>query len=466
MDSDPPRRVADRVPVPMESGAPPAPARDSVERLVTRYPGLHLVGAILVITTALWIAAKLNMTEEGPLWPLRAPAQLTSLWAVTLMALTIFAGSRHPAVEPMFGGLDRAIELHRTTGPTAIGLIVAHLAFLLPMRLAEGQTIAPLLLPFTQESPPLFTIAVLTTYGFFILGAAAYAARLSYEWWRALHLLNGVLFIAALGITLVQGSVAAFEPLRLWMGALAFVGLLSYFHHLVMFRRTGPKFVYRVARIVPREPDGFDFVLQPEDHRMSYAPGKFVFVTIAEGHRWSREMHPFSLSSTPAKREVRLSIREAGDFTRRLRQLPPGHPVQLYGPYGGFTLLATVRFERLVFIGSGIGIAPFLGMLQFEQTDNDDRPIAVFYVVHDREHAAYHDELKGVADELERISCRLWVSKEAGRITARDVAGGGDSQHTAFMICGSARFNADLSAQLRAIGVPRANIFAEGFAFR
>ena len=104
----------------------PTPARDSVERLVTRFPGLHLVGAVLVITTALWIAAKIEMPGERPLWPWRAPMQLTILWSLTLMAFTIFAGSRHPAVEPMFGGLDRGIQLHRVTGPLAIEIGRAH----------------------------------------------------------------------------------------------------------------------------------------------------------------------------------------------------------------------------------------------------------------------------------------------------------------------------------------------------
>jgi predicted ferric reductase len=221
-----------------------------------------------------------------------------------------------------------------------------------------------------------------------------------------------------------------------------------------------------VAKTVPRGPDGYDLVLLPEDQRMSYAPGKFVFLTVAQGHGWSREMHPFSLSSTPVTREIRLSIREAGDFTRRLRQLPVGHPVQLYGPYGGFTLLATVRFRRVVCVGSGIGIAPFLGMLQFENTDDDDRPITVIYVVHDRAHAAYDDELQAVARALPRISCRLWVSSEAGHISARDVVGDGDPRDTAFMICGSARFGSDLSNQLRVLDVPRGNILCEGFAFR
>jgi predicted ferric reductase len=449
-----------------DKGAPP-PARDSVEWIVARWPGMHLITAALLITTALWIAAKFAMAgTEGPLLPWRGPAQIVVLWSVTLMAFTIFAGSRHPAVEPMLGGLDRGIQLHRVTGPLAIGLLVLHVLLLVALFLGEGRPIMELLVPFAPRGSTFSTVAVLTTYAFVALGAAAYAARLSYEHWRAFHLLNGLLFIAAMGISLIQGSLASFEPLRLWMGMLAFVGVVSYFHHVVMFRRVGAKYVYRVLRVVPRGPDGFDLELVPADHRMSYAPGKFVFVTIAEGQRWSREMHPFSLSSTPVTREVRLSIRDVGDFTKRLKELQPGHPVQLYGPYGGFTLLATVSFERVVFIGAGIGISPILGMLQFEHTDNDTRPIDAFYVVHDRAHAAYHDELESIARSIDRVTYRLWVSSEAGRLSAKDVIGAGDPKNTAFMICGSVAFATGLTKQLRAAGVPLANVFSEGFAFR
>lgn len=446
-------------------GAPP-PARDSIEWIVARWPGMHLVMMALLITTALWVWAKVVMTgTEGPLWPWRGPVQITILWSITLMAFTIFAGSRHPAVEPMLGGLDRAVQLHRVTGPLAIGLVVLHVLLLVPMFIAEGQPVWTLFVPFWGNSP-FFTIAILTTYGFVALGAAAYAARLSYEAWRGLHLINGLLFVVAIGISVVQGSAIRFEPLRLWMGMLAFVGVVSYFHHVVMFRRVGAKYVYRVKQVVPRGPDGFDLELMPADHRMSYAPGKFVFVTIAEGRRWSHEMHPFSLSSTPVTREARLSIRDVGGFTHRLRQLKPGHPVQLYGPYGGFTLLATVSFERVVFIGAGIGIAPILGMLQFEHTDDDTRPIDAFYVVHDRAHAAYHDELEEIARTIDRVSYRLWISSEMGRLSAKDVIGAVDPKNTAFMICGSAPFATGLTKQLRAAGVPLANIFSEGFAFR
>lgn len=125
--------------LPDAAKATPTPARDSVEWVVSRWPGMHLVSAVLLITTGLWVAAKFQMPAEGPLWPWRAPMQLSILWALTLMAFTIFAGSRHPAIEPMFGGLDRAIQLHRMTGPAAIGLVVLHVALLVPLSIAEGR---------------------------------------------------------------------------------------------------------------------------------------------------------------------------------------------------------------------------------------------------------------------------------------------------------------------------------------
>jgi ferredoxin-NADP reductase len=76
------------------------------------------------------------------------------------------------------------------------------------------------------------------------------------------------------------------------------------------------------------------------------------------------------------------------------------------------------------------------------------------------------DELGTAARTLDRVSCRLWISGESGRISAKDVIGGDDPRNTAFMMCGSAPFATALMRQLRAAGVPRANIFSEGFAFR
>jgi hypothetical protein len=57
-------------------------------------------------------------------------------------------------------------------------------------------------------------------------------------------------------------------------------------------------------------------------------------------------------------------------------------------------------------------------MLQFEHTDNDKRRIDVFYVVHDRAHAAYDDELEGPSRArwtASPIACGSAVRRVASR---------------------------------------------------
>ncbi len=443
-----------------------APARDRMETLLARYPGWLLVGACLLMTTLLWVGAKIELGSAEPLWPWRAPAQLTINWALTLMALALISASRSPLVEPMFGGLDRAVRMHRILGPAAVGMVLAHIVFLFAIYAAENRPMLDLIIPF--RSNWVFDTFIFTTLGFVILAVLAYVTRIAYERWRFIHAFNGLLFVPAMGVSLfIEGSIGDFELFRLWMGVLTFAGFASLFHRFVLFRRSGPRHVYQVERIVPRHPGAYDLVLSPVGQRMAYAPGKFVFISIAEGRRWSQDLHPFSLSSTPVTREVRLSIREVGDFTRRVRHLETGHQVRLYGPYGSFTLHSVASFERVVCIGAGIGIAPFLGMLEFERTNNEQRRIWLTYIARDVSQAPYHEELTIAAAALPGVEYRLWESDTQGRITASAFAAIVEAPgETAVMMCGPGPLLTDLIAQLRGLGVPHENIYAEGFAFR
>ena len=114
---------------------------------------------------------------------------------------------------------------------------------------------------------------------------------------------------------------------------------------------------------------------------MMYEPGTFVFLRVPELKGHEKELHPFSLTSSPVDRDLRLSIRMVGDFTRDFALLEAGEHLEVYGPFGGFTPHRFAHFRRLVCIGSGIGITPFLGMLAFELSNRDFRRIWLYYVV-------------------------------------------------------------------------------------
>jgi predicted ferric reductase len=181
-----------------------------------------------------------------------------------------------------------------------------------------------------------------------------------------------------------------------------------------------------------------------------------------------KELHPFSISSSPVDRDLRLSIRTVGDFTRRLPSLKSGTHLEIYGPFGGFTSHRFAPFRRLVCIGAGIGITPFLGMLAFELSNRDFRRIWLYYVVRDDQDAVYDSEIRESYLEAESyIDYSLWPTAHRGRITAAQVAAEiAPLEGYAVMLCGQLRFVSDLARQFRVLGVPRDRIITEELEFR
>ncbi len=427
-----------------------------------------IVGVVTLITTKLWIMAKLATVQPDDLWPWRGPSQLLGLLALAYMALALIAGARSRTLEGVFGGLDRAIKLHRKLGASAIIILIIHLLLLIPPWKAAGKFIGDLFIPW--YSPTARTPDILVSYGFFALAILAYNQRLPYAKWLGLHQLNGALFVFFfLHIIFVPGSITEFEPLSTWIVILGTAGSLCWLYRILFFRRFGPRYPYRVERVQDTSEHTYDLVLTPVEKRMNYDPGAFAFIMAPEHDSLPSELHPFTISSTPVNRELRFSIRAVGDYTEALKKIEPGAAIDVYGPFGGFSPNAFMKYRRLVLIGAGIGITPFLSMLAYELTNNDFRRIWLYYIVREKKHAGYDDEIRSRYQQADSyIDYELWTTSEQGRLTAKSIhenIGSGFDDY-AVMLCGSSAFNKDMARQFRELGLPAERVIAEDFAFR
>lgn len=430
-------------------------------------PGWILTTGSLIITTVLWIAGRFPDGVPPDFWPWRGLSQLTVLWSVTLMAVAMLAVVRAHALEPVFGGLDRAVRFHKILGPSAILLLIAHVIFLALAEFKRGTSIGNLFIPFWSESAR--SIDIIVFYLLLLLGGLAYDRRMSYERWLSVHRLTGLVFLGgAAHAAMEPGTIADFEPLRTWMVILILAGGAAWLYRVVLFNRLGPRYPYRLEEIASRGSNIIDLVMRPIDRRMMYEPGTFVFLRVPDMEGQQKELHPFSISSSPVDRDLRLSIRTVGDFTRRLPALKSGTHLDIYGPFGGFTSHRFAHFRRIVCIGAGVGITPFLGMLAFELSNRDFRRIWLYYVVRDDEDAVYDSEIRQSYLEAESyIDYALWPTTRRGRITAAQVASEvAPLEDYAVMLCGQVRFISDLARQFRALGVPRDRVITEEFEFR
>ena len=428
--------------------------------------GGWLVAAAIAITTGLWVAGRWELLGLTSFWFWLVPVQLTMLWSAALACLAILAVVRAQALEPLFGGLDRAVRLHRRLGLAALILLVLHVLVLAIDAASKTGTFLHMLVPFWPEAR---SVDILIFYALMGLGVLAYDRRLRHERWLILHRLIGALFLlGTIHAATEPGTIAEFEPLRTWIVVLLLVGAGAWLYRILLFRRFGPRYAYKVESAKQHGDRVIDLVMRPLQRRMMYEPGTFAFIGVPSLTDHRRELHPFSISSSPVDRDLRVSVRQIGDFTKRLSSLKQGDAVEVYGPFGGFTPQRFAPYRRLVWVGAGIGITPFLGMLAFELSNHDFRRIWLYYVARNAAEAAYDEEIRTRFLAAESyIDYELWLTADSGRITAakiaETVAPFGDY---AVMLCGTTAFVHDLAKQFRALGLPSERIILEELQFR
>ncbi|MFD3308653.1 FAD-binding oxidoreductase [Streptomyces sp. NPDC058656] len=146
-------------------------------------------------------------------------------------------------------------------------------------------------------------------------------------------------------------------------------------------------------------------------------PGDFFFLSFEGSSSVSREWHPFSVTDDNQK-TLTFTIRQHGDFTRRLDDVEVGTRVRLEGPFGRFESIIQGRDREapLVFVGMGAGVAPLLSLAAAHHTT---RRIHLLWAVRRPEDAYYRD----VLEEYQAASGdRLQVTISVGRFRREDLA--------------------------------------------
>ena len=94
---------------------------------------------------------------------------------------------------------------------------------------------------------------------------------------------------------------------------------------------------------------------------LNFIPGQHFSLSIP-GKSINRE---YSSYTSPDEEEIGFLIRrvEGGIMTNYLDQMKIGEPLNIYGPYGSFTLSEKqIDNKKIIFIASGTGIAPFVSI--------------------------------------------------------------------------------------------------------
>lgn len=354
-----------------------------------------VAGLIALGITGLWLAdggisAVTNLGEA-----ITSAGRITGLLGAYLILLQVLLLARLPWIERA-AGFDRLTVWHRLNGKVALILILAHvvlitIGYAMTDRLSIGGEISALF----KYYPGMLGATVGTALMVIIVGMSLVIVRkhLRYEFWYAVHLTAylaiGLAWIHQIptGNDLVTNARAAALWTALYIATLVL---------LVLFRLAWPAintFRHRLRVVsVTQEAPGVTTMQIAGRHldRLGVRAGQFFEWRFLTRNGWN-EAHPFSLSAAPNGRDLRITVKNSGDFTSRMASIRPGTSVIAEGPFGVFTAEVR-RKERALLIAGGIGITPIRALA--EEMPGD---IVLIYRVMNESDVIFRRELDALA---------------------------------------------------------------------
>ncbi len=123
---------------------------------------------------------------------------------------------------------------------------------------------------------------------------------------------------------------------------------------------------------------------------------------------------------------MRLVIKPLGDYTRTLRrQLRTGQRVDIEGPYGHFDGQGS-RTRAQVWVAGGVGVTPFLALLEARQSDaaqpGGALPVHMHYCTRDAARDPLLPRLQALcAQARPAVQLRVHSDADGQRLTPRDL---------------------------------------------
>ena len=392
------------------------------------------------------------------------------LLAAMLLMLQFTMSARLKFLDRAFA-LDRLLRFHALTGAAAGVLAACHPLFLFATDVYElgGSPASQWRILLGVATLVLLTVILCTSLWRAFL-------QIPFRAWRRLHLFT---FVAVATVSVhalaIGGDLRGGWPFYFWTAVLVLYAALFAWVRIVkpilLHRR---RYVVDAIEKVSPNTWNLDLSRRPIPPPRHF-PGQFALLRPYHDGL-PREQHPFTISSSPTgDATISFTIKESGDFTRRIGEIQLGDLVSVDGPYGRFSFLLkkAKKCDHLLMIAGGVGITPLLSMLRFMRDTDDNRPVTLIWANRTQNDIFFREEIDSLPQDLPNLRIHHVLSDEpdwpgpTGFLTEpllQKLLTEGDRRARVFL-CGPPPMMTSVAAALRRIGFPRRRIHTEKFAF-
>ena len=319
------------------------------------------------------------------------------------------------------------------------------------------------LLPNSFLSVNLGIIALL---GLVLLLIITFFVNLKYNIWKLSHKVLGIIFILAmLHIFLVRSDASAdyiFKGYNVYVLITSIIGIGAFIYSL--FAKGALKHAPYTVTSIKQKGIVYDITLEPVKKALQYKAGQFIFISF-RNKQTGKEYHPFSIASGTGEKNIRIVIKNLGDFTKKLGSIKKGDQVMVEGPYGRFNYKEPIADQ--VWIAAGIGITPFIGLAEDFANTKQKNKVELYYTVRIPEEFVNLEEFKSIAIKNKNFALFPRASDTEGRLELKDIEKqSGNLKEKEFFLCGPQAFKDSIISGLLSRGVNKKNIFSEDFHFK
>lgn len=381
----------------------------------------------------------------------RVLGEVFSSWVVTVFAVNFLMATRARWVEKIFGGLDKMYMIHRRSGVIAVVLLILHFV-VVPRDLTA----------FTIGKPLGFYALFLILIGVVLSAAPPLKRKIPYHKWIKFHKLMGIFYI--LGVVhgvMVKSLIQELPITRVYVFGMALIGIIAWFYRAFLYNIFNNKLDYKVSAVKQFDNDVVEVELAPEAKHLEFEAGQFTFVSFDGINR--NEAHPFTISSHPMDKNLRLTIKSLGDYTADIQSaIKKGLRAKVQGTFGLFNF-KTAKYKDQIWLAGGIGITPFLSFLR--EVDSTVKVDLVWSITNE-EHANYKEEIEKITAIKPNVNFILWNSETKGRFQIEKQFNIKSLEAHSIFICGPEVMRESYIKQLLEKGVSIRDIHYEEFSFR
>lgn len=400
------------------------------------------------------------------------------IMAYVILTFQLLLVSRPKLIDKYFG-LDRIYRFHMVIAVLALIFVYIH-KLLKGMYFSEsGQTELGDIAFNIFIGISIFSILMMINKLFFKFKPIDYIRKLLSKIIKLKHqykvLVHNIMVIALILVFIHVILAYTFEsilPLKIILLTYFAVPMISYFNHkiLKLFLHKNKRFT--VSEIINESGNIITLKFRPNHGKIfKYLPGQFLYVKL-KNPKIPGDEHPFTISSSPAQSEyVSVTVKQLGDFTNSLKNAKVGDRAYIDGAFGSFSYLKQKESKKLCFIAGGIGITPFLGMINHMKAVPYDKEVILLWGARDLSEVICKNELEDYAIQQKNFRFVPVLSNDAvydgekGFITSDLIKKYLENVlDYDFYICGPPIMMEIQLKNLKSLGVPKKNIHYERFS--